>query len=315
VFAHEWQHLLQNYQDPAEATWVNEGLSDFAMSLVGYADTRRTVEQSRAESHIFCFQGYGEVQGPSNPNPRACGGPQNSLTAWEDEGAGSEVLADYGNAWSFMQFLYDRYGMKFMSSLHRDGAAQGLAGVQDQLDVFAKGTQVADVVHDYQVMNLVDRYVDTRNGRVDGIAKDRVTTESLNVAINLASPAAFSKPGVAPNGADYVVLRQAGTSTAAALHSLNFSGVRSVGTGQASAAVQNWHVSLVGIDKAGHRVLVRSLDQAFTVALTGRDLAAFQGYDTVVAVISHDDPSDGNPAGEQYAAYSLTTNGGTAHGG
>uniref|UniRef100_UPI0018060E3E hypothetical protein n=1 Tax=Sporichthya sp. TaxID=65475 RepID=UPI0018060E3E len=312
VFAHEWQHLLQNYQDPAETTWVNEGLSDFAISLVGYGDTSRTVEQTRAEGHILCFQGYGEVKGPSNPNPRKCGGPQNSLTAWEDEGAGSEVLADYGNAWSFFQYLYDRYGTEFISAVHRDGTAQGLASVQKQLDTFAKGTKVTDLVHDYQVMNLVDRYVDTKGGKVAGIAKDRVTTASLNAAINLASPNAFGKAGVAPNGADYVVLRNQGAD--AALRSLNFTGVRSVGDGQTGAAVQNWHVSLVGIDKAGHRVLVRSMDKAFTVALTERDLKAFAGYQTVVAVISHDDPSDLDAAGEQYAGYELTTNGGTARG-
>ncbi len=313
VFAHEWQHLLQNYQDPNEVTWVNEGLSDFAISLVGYGDTRRTVEQTRAEGHILCFQGYGEVKGPSNPNPRKCGGPQNSLTAWEDEGAGSEVLSDYGNAWSFFQFLYDRYGTDFISALHRDNAAQGLGSVQKQLDAFAPGTKVADVLHDYQLMNLVDRYVDTRGGKVSGIARDRVTTESLNAAINLASPNAFSKPGVAPNGADYVVLRQ-GSSNDAALRALNFAGERTAGGGQSAAAVQNWHVSLVGIDKAGHRVLIRSMDDAFSVALTERDLKAFAGYDTVVAVISHDDPT-GNAGGTQYAGYSLTTNGGTAHGG
>ena len=39
-----------------------------------------------AESHIFCFQGYGSVPGPANPNPIACGGPENSLTLWNDEG-------------------------------------------------------------------------------------------------------------------------------------------------------------------------------------------------------------------------------------
>ncbi len=90
----------------------------------------------------------------------------------------------------------------------------------------------------------------------------------------------------------------------AALRSLNFSG-----TGE------NWHVSLVGIDSGGHRVLVRSMDNASTVALTQRDLRGFAGYDTIVAVISHDDPTEADAAGAQYAPYSLTTNGGTAHGG
>ena len=39
VFAHEYQHLLQSYADSAEVNFVNEGLSDFAISLTGYANT------------------------------------------------------------------------------------------------------------------------------------------------------------------------------------------------------------------------------------------------------------------------------------
>ena len=39
TFAHEYQHLLESYEDADEASWVNEGLSDYAQSLVGYVDT------------------------------------------------------------------------------------------------------------------------------------------------------------------------------------------------------------------------------------------------------------------------------------
>ena len=110
TFAHEYQHLLQYYQDPNEVNWVNEGLSDFADSLTGYGDATKTVFQPDAESHIYCYQGFGTVQTPYNPNPRDCGGPENSLTLWGDQGA-DDILADYGQAWSFMLFLRDRYGV------------------------------------------------------------------------------------------------------------------------------------------------------------------------------------------------------------
>ena len=67
--------------------------------LVGYGDARRHgVRPKGAESHIYCFQGFGTVQTPYNPNPRDCGGPENSLTLWGDQGSGNEILADYGNA-------------------------------------------------------------------------------------------------------------------------------------------------------------------------------------------------------------------------
>ena len=47
------------------------------------------------------------------------------------------VLADYGNAYSFMLYLYDRYGADFMSRLHRDGELQGLASLDAELEARA----------------------------------------------------------------------------------------------------------------------------------------------------------------------------------
>ncbi len=226
VFAHEYQHLLESYQDPAEVNFVNEGLSDFAISLTGYGKPEKTVTQRGTESHIACFQGFGPVATAYNSG-RDCGGPQNSLTLWGDEGSGSEILADYGNAWSFQLFLFDRYGQPFISALHRDGKQQGLAGVQAQLDVFAKGTKVVDVLHDFQAMNLVDRYVGgTAGGTVTGVGKGAITTKSLNATVNLLNPTAYAKPGAAPNGADYVGLRGngAGFLRGGQLKDVTFSG-------------------------------------------------------------------------------------------
>ena len=157
-----------------------------------------------------------------------------------------------------------------MSALHRDGTAQGLKSLQAQLDTFAKGTKATDVLHDYQLMNLVDHVVDTKGGTVTGISKSRVTTKSLDAALNLANPTAYDKAGAAANGADYVLLKQNGKS----LRSVGFLGGKTVPAGggdagtvsvpaagdsdSAGANVHNWYVSLVGIDKAGKKVLVAS---------------------------------------------------------
>lgn len=229
VFAHEYQHLLEYYQDQNEVNFVNEGLSDYAISVVGYANTLASVNEPRAESHLYCFNGFGTVKTASNPNPRDCGGPQNSLTLWGDEGSADQILADYGNAWSFMLFLSDRYGQAFMTALHRDATKQGLAGVQAQLDKFAKGTKVADVVHDYQVMNLVDDIVGPK-GLVIGTSRSRVTTKSLEARLNLDNPASYAIPGAAPNGADYVRLRDAAGATISGrkLRSLSFTGAKTL---------------------------------------------------------------------------------------
>jgi len=325
VFAHEWQHLLQQYQDPQETTWINEGLSDFAIGLVGYGDTRRNIHQTHAESHIFCFHGYGTVKGPSNPNPNPCGGAQNSLTMWQDEGTGSEVLADYGNAWSFMQFLDDRYGRDFMSALHQDGADQGLKGVQTQLDKFAKGVTVAQVLHDYQLMNLLDHYASQKGAQVKGIKASRITTKSLDSTINLSNPSSYQMPGAGPNGADYILLKDGDKNLPGkALRSFDFLGDATVtggGTdpgsitippstdaGGGGAKVDNWYVSLVGLDPKTNRMLVKSFN-GFDATMDATALKAFASYPQIIAVVAHDDNDDVNSGAEAYAGYKLTING------
>ncbi|MGH3880872.1 MAG: choice-of-anchor J domain-containing protein [Actinophytocola sp.] len=224
TFAHEWQHLLHYYTDPFEGNWINEGLSDFAQTLVGYVDGNRTVFDRGGDSHLYCYQGFGSVQTPFNPNPRDCGGPENSLNLW-GEGTPSQVLSDYGHAYSLMLFLFDRYGVDIMTKLHVDGERQGLASLDAALD--AEGVpDMYRVLHDHQTMTLVDKIVGERRGIMLGVPKSRVTTPSLRSTVNFANPNANDNPGAAPNGADYVQLQRAnGTPLRGIdLRSLNFQG-------------------------------------------------------------------------------------------
>ena len=210
TFAHEWQHLLHYYTDPFEVNWVNEGLSDFAQTLTGYVDTTRTVFDRGADSHIYCFQGFGSVQTPFNPNPRDCGGPENSLTLWGDGDNPNAVLADYGNAYSFMMYLLDQHGEDILSRLHDDGERQGLESLDAQLDAEGAGDMYR-VIHDFQSTTLLDKLVgDARLSVVLGVAKRRVTSASLRSTVNFANPNVNDNPGAAPNGADYVQLQGAG---------------------------------------------------------------------------------------------------------
>jgi hypothetical protein len=207
TFAHEYQHLLHYYTDPFEGNWINEGLSDFAQTLVGYVDPSKTVFQAGADSHIYCFQGYGTVATPYNTNPRDCGGAGNSLTLWGEDPNPDATLADYGNTYSMMQYLYDRYGLDFMSALHQDGERQGLTSLGALLE--DEGADLYDVIHNFQTMNLVDKAIDKRLGVLIGANKKDVTTKSLTASVNLANPASYELPGAAPNGADYVALQKA----------------------------------------------------------------------------------------------------------
>lgn len=225
TFAHEWQHLLHSYTDPFETTWMNEGLSDFAQTLVGYVDGTKTIFDRGFDSHITCFQGYGIVQTEFNTNPRDCGGPENSLDLWNEGDNPSKVLADYGNAYSFMLFLNDRYGTAFMSRLHRDGQLQGLASLQAALKDQGVNNMY-QVIHDFQSSTLLDALVDSNRGIVLGVPKARVTSRSLNASVNFGNPDANNDPGAAPNGADYVQLQAANGTVLNGrdLRSLSFKG-------------------------------------------------------------------------------------------
>ena len=118
TFAHEYQHLLEYYEDPAEVNWVNEGLSDWAQTLTGYVDPQTDPADPTADGHLASFLGFGG---------EAFGGPEQSMTRWEDQGP-TEILADYGAAYSFMQYLWSHFGQDaFMSALHTENAG-GLVG-------------------------------------------------------------------------------------------------------------------------------------------------------------------------------------------
>ncbi len=203
TFAHEWQHLLEYYTDPAESDWLNEGLSDYAQSLVGYVDARLGVHHFGFDSHLACYQGFGSVKTTWNANPRQCGGPQNSLNLW-DEGDPNEVLADYGITYELMIYLRDRFGPKIISELHRDGKHHSLDALQTALP---PRTRLTDVLHDYQLMTLVDKEVGEPGGKIIGVPRERVTAEGLRSTINLGNKSAYEKAGAAPNGADFIRLR------------------------------------------------------------------------------------------------------------
>ncbi|MDQ4027225.1 MAG: peptidase M6, partial [Actinomycetota bacterium] len=134
VFAHEYHHLLQSYKDPDEVNWVDEGLADWAQTLTGYVDPSRRIDDQDFDSHIQCFLGYLIVETPANPSPDP-GGPENSLTLWRDQVGDheSELLCDYGAAYTMMEFLAGRYGKDFMSALHNEDAP-GLEGLRAVLD-------------------------------------------------------------------------------------------------------------------------------------------------------------------------------------
>lgn len=235
VFAHEYQHLLESYEDADEVNWVNEGLSDYAQTITGYADPSLTVFQPGYDSHVQCFLGYLILRSPFNSIPREQCGPSNSLTMWGDQGD-DNILADYGAAYTMMEFLAGRYGHDFLTALHRDDDS-GFVGLQNVLDEFAPGTQAMDVLHDWAVMVALDAPID-RGGMLMGADPERFTTPSLFSSILWYNPEAYesaseapeNREGAPPNGSDYVRLRDENGRfvTARQVDTLSFHGAQTL---------------------------------------------------------------------------------------
>ncbi len=296
VFAHEWQHLLQYYADPNEVNWINEGLSDWAQTLVGYVDGTKTVYDKGTDSHLYCYQGFGIVQTPYNTNPRDCGGPQNSLNLW-GEGNPNALLADYGIAYQLMLFLADRYGAAFMTRLHNDAQLQGLASLDAALE--AKGVKdLYQVLHDFQTMTLVDKIIgDKRWGVMLGVPKWRVTSPSVRSTVNLANPQPYNKPGAAPNGADYVQLVRGRD-----LRSLTFRGDATL-----PALPLEWTVVTDDPDRAGNPVLF-SGNESNTDAAAVTSVAVPAGNPTLTFLAKY-----GAEEGYDYGYVTVSTDGGKTY--
>jgi hypothetical protein len=216
TFAHEYQHLLEYYEDVDETNWINEGLSDWAQTLTGYVDPATPITEIGYDSHIQCMLGWLGVATDANPLPRE-GGPENSLTLWGDQDADheSEILCDYGAAYSLMELLHGRYGTDFMTFLHRDDA-NGLESLDRALREFGARTTARQVLHDWAAALAVD-----------GVANGgRYAIPTMDAVINWDTPETYDTPGAPPNGSDYVRLRDASGRylSARQLRSLSFDG-------------------------------------------------------------------------------------------
>jgi len=203
VFAHEYQHLIHHYSDPDEVNWVNEGLSDFTEVITGYVDLSKHVDEKGHESHTNAFLGWKAVTEPDwNPLPYSAG-PENGLTAWEDQGD-DEVLADYGFAMFFMNFVNSQgFDRDFFNAWHHT-QADGIAGMNAALAAVGSGDTFGDLFSNVIVSALVDGYIDN-GASVSGAAAADLQNAATEATV-LINADANGTTGAPQWGSDYIDL-------------------------------------------------------------------------------------------------------------
>ena len=227
VFAHEYQHLLESYEDPGETIWVNEGLSDWVMSYVGYVDRSLPITEIGFDSHTQCFLGWLGVVTDANPLP-GVGGPEQSLNLWgdqtDDEG---EILCDYGAAATMMHLLADRFGPEFMGEFHRDD----LHGFESLSSLLAPegGPSVTTLIDTWSAMAALDGVLDDGADLHGGNASD-FQVSTLDATVNWETDQTYSSPGAPPNGSDFVRVRNGSGQflSAKRLQGISFAGVETL---------------------------------------------------------------------------------------
>jgi hypothetical protein len=282
VFAHEYQHLLEYYEDVDEASWVNEGLSNFTENLTGYTDFDLSVSQVGFDRAVQCFLGHIVTQTAVNTIPFT-GGSENSLTLWGDQNDDpSEILCDYGSVTTIMMMLRSRYGNDFMGDLHREDG-NGFAGLQAVLTDHGITATPRQIVHDWLVMAALDGLIDD-GASVTGASASRFTASGLDASINWDNDQSYATPGAPPNGADFVRLRDGdGYLSAADITSIDFDGAT-----QHNPKPIEWTVEANPPSHAGNPALFsgsgdnldRAIVRSVAVPATGATLTFDTYYDT-----------------------------------
>ena len=128
ILAHELQHAVHWNADPSEDSWVNEGLSELAVTIAGLPG-----------ASAIHFQQAGPI----------------SLTVWPASADGSSYPS-YTAASSFMHYLTGHYGGRGDLRPLLSQQADGIAGVNAFLEAAGYEARFDDVFRDWAVANLLD---------------------------------------------------------------------------------------------------------------------------------------------------------------
>lgn len=137
TLAHEFQHMIQFTVDGNEYRWLDEGLSQLAELLNGFAVD--PINQTNLETFL------------SRTN--------HPLNTWSNDY--DLQSAHYGAGFLFAVYLYEQFGAEFIRQLARN-PLDGLAAVDDTLQDGDYTSQVDDVALGWWVANLTADLDDSR---------------------------------------------------------------------------------------------------------------------------------------------------------
>ena len=152
VLAHELQHAIHWNADPSEETWVNEGLSELAITIN---------EFDQSSFRLFL------------------GSPPTSLVHWPLSPLGSG--ANYGAASLFMHYLFDHYGEIDSVRPLLEESQDGISGINAYLKNSGYDASFRDLFRDWAVANFLDE-----NRGPYGYSKLDVKTRETRVISNFS---------------------------------------------------------------------------------------------------------------------------------
>ncbi len=184
VLAHEFQHMIHWNQDRGEDLWLNEGLSEYAQELAGYAPDVNFATLFLAD-------------------------PDLPLTAWSATPGAS--APHYGASYLWVAYLAQRFGDNFLRTLVAE-QANGAAGIGRALAQHTVETPFDTLFADWVVANWVDDPAAlAADGRYGYEAIELPERQAAAQQIHL--PLSRTAGEVANYGTDYLAFRTPGDWT------------------------------------------------------------------------------------------------------
>lgn len=121
TLTHEFQHMIHFNVDRNETSWLNEGMSEMSSFINGYGES----------GFVYYYMTDTNMQ----------------LTDWPED---TSTLPNYGGAYLFAQYIYDRFGEDAVAALVAD-PLEGMDSVSSMLESFAPGLTADDVFADWAV--------------------------------------------------------------------------------------------------------------------------------------------------------------------